>query len=357
MPARIIAEAGVNHNGDPNRALALVAAAADAGADAVKFQLFRADDVAAAAAQKAAYQQRTTGLDGTQRDMLRQLELDRSVYFLLSRRCVDLRIDFLATAFDADSLEFLTHDLGATVVKIASSEITNGPLLVAAGRSGARIILSTGMSTLDDIEDAVGAMCYGALCHDAQPGSGSFRGLRSSSEGRHVCDERLTLLHCVTDYPASIDETNLRALDTLRDVFGVPVGLSDHTTGTTATIAAVARGASMIEKHLTLDRTLPGPDHAASMLPGELKDLVRAVREVERALGSGVKAVAPSEAVNLAVARRSLVALRDIEAGQSFTAENLGFKRPGFGISPMKYWEYLGRAAARSYAADELIDQ
>jgi N-acetylneuraminate synthase len=291
--------------------------------------------------------------------MLRRLELDRSVYFLLSRRCAELGIDFLATAFDAESLTFLTHDLGASVVKIASSEITNGPLLVAAGRSGARIILSTGMSTLDDIEDAVGAICYGALeqRYEAPPGSGSFRGLRTSSEGRRVCDTRLTLLHCVTEYPASIDDTNLRALDTLRDVFGVPVGLSDHTTGTTAAIAAVARGASMIEKHLTLDRTLPGPDHAASMLPGELKDLVRAVREVERALGSGVKAVAPSEAVNLAVARRSLVALRDIEAGQSFTAENLGFKRPGVGISPMKYWEYLGRPAARPYAADELIDQ
>jgi N-acetylneuraminate synthase len=349
-----IAEAGVNHNGSLDLALQLVDAAADAGADVVKFQTFKAQHLVTAQARKADYQATNTGEGGGQMDMLRKLELAPADHHVLLARCRERGIRFMSTAFDPDSLAFLgTLDIPA--VKIPSGDITHAPMLLQAARLGRPLILSTGMSTLSDIEAALGVIAFSLTRPGAPASCTDFEAACSSAEGQAALLERVTLLHCVTEYPAPPASVNLRAMDTMAQAFGLPVGYSDHTAGTAVSLAAVARGATVIEKHFTLDRSLPGPDHAASLEPGELRSLVADIRVIEQALGSHRKGPAAAEVGNRAVARRSIVAARAIAHGEPLTLEALAFKRPGTGIPPTEAWDLIGRPACRAYEADDLI--
>jgi N-acetylneuraminate synthase len=349
----IIAEAGVNHNGSLDLAIQLVDVAAVAGANAVKFQTFRADALATGQAPKADYQRKTTASNESQHAMLQRLELSGEAHERLIEHCAKVGIEFMSTPFDLGSVSLLLR-LGVQRIKIGSGDLTNAPLLLSVARSNLPVILSTGMATLQDIESSLGVLAFGMLGGEI-PTRTAFERAWSSSEGRNIVRSRVTLLHCTTEYPAPIGEVNLRAMSTMRDAFGLEVGYSDHTEGITVAIAAVALGARVIEKHLTLDRSLPGPDHAASLEPADFAALIRAVRDAERALGSSAKDVTTSEARNIVVARKSLVALRAIAAGELFTAENLGAKRPGDGVSPLEYWEWLGRPSPRTFAPNELI--
>lgn len=355
MSVLVIAEAGVNHNGDKDMALALVDAAADAGADVVKFQTFKAEEVVSATAPKAAYQARTTDAAESQLEMLRRLELAPACHHKLAERCAARGIRFLSTPFDVDSLRFLADDMKLPTLKIASGEITNGPLLLEAGKSGCDIILSTGMSTLEEVGEALAVLAFGMSRPAQTPSETAFDDAFESSAGKAALEKRVVLLHCTSEYPAPLEDVNLKAMDTLSDVFGLPVGLSDHTDGIAVAIAAAARGAAIIEKHFTLDRSLPGPDHKASLEPDRLKDMIDGIRAVGQALGDGVKSPMPSEMSNREVVRKSLVALRAIANGETFSEENLGAKRPGSGISPMKFWDWLGRPATRDYSRDEIL--
>ncbi|MDQ6689202.1 MAG: N-acetylneuraminate synthase [Gemmatimonadota bacterium] len=349
----VIAEAGVNHNGSLDLAIELVDAAAEAGADIVKFQTFCADALATLRAPKAEYQRRSTLSSETQHGMLQRLELSEEAHKRLIARCEKVGIEFMSTPFDLGSVSLLLR-LGVRRIKIGSGDLTNAPLLFSVARSNLPLIVSTGMATLRDIESSLGVLAFGMLGGE-NPSRTAFAKAWSSTEGRNVVSSRVTLLHCTTEYPAPIGEVNLRAMSTLRDTFGLNVGYSDHTEGSTVAIAAAALGATVIEKHLTLDRDLPGPDHAASLEPPQFAALVDAVRDAGRALGSSGKSVTPSEAGNIVVARKSLVALRPIAEGEPFTPENLGAKRPGDGVSPIEYWEWLGRPSPRAFAPNELI--
>ncbi|OGW33617.1 MAG: N-acetylneuraminate synthase [Nitrospirae bacterium GWC2_56_14] len=351
----IIAEAGVNHNGSLETAKKLIDAAADAGADAVKFQTFKADELVSSTAPKADYQKAATGSTESQLDMLKKLELDESAHRVLADHCRKRDIQFLSTPFDEDSVDLLTTRIKVSMLKLSSGEITNGPLLLHAARTGLPVILSTGMSTLADIKAALGVLAFGYTVKKDKPSQKAFKAAFSSARGQRSLKERVTLLHCTTEYPAPFAEVNLRAMDTMREAFCLPVGLSDHTPGIAISIAAAALGAEMIEKHFTLDRTLPGPDHKASLVPDELRQLVQSVREVEAALGSARKAPTKSEQKNVRIARRSLVALKDVARGEIFTRENLGSKRPGAGDSPFGYWQLLGKKSAKNYRKDEMI--
>jgi N,N'-diacetyllegionaminate synthase len=328
----IIAEAGVNHNGDLDMARRLVDVAAAAGADLVKFQTFKADRLVAADAPKAAYQQHTSGADETQHAMIRRLELSPEAHKVLIGHCNSRGIGFFSTAFDLESIDLLVS-LGLDRFKIPSGEITNLPYLRRIGSFGKPVLLSTGMASMADIE-------------------GALEVLESAGTGR----DRITVLHCNTEYPTPMSDVNLRAMQTLRQAFDVAVGYSDHTEGIAIAIAAVALGASVIEKHFTLDRALPGPDHKASLEPDELKAMITAIRNIEQALGDGRKRPSPSERKNVAVARKSLVAARPIRAGETFDATNLTAKRPGNGLSPMRWDEVIGRRASRDFSQDELIE-
>jgi N,N'-diacetyllegionaminate synthase len=332
MSTLIIAEAGVNHNGDLALAELLIDAAAAAGADIVKFQTFNADRLSTRTAKKAEYQVEVTNSDETQYDMLRRLELTEEAHHDLMAKCIGRRIGFLSTGFDIESVDFLSR-LGQEFFKIPSGEITNLPYLRHIGRLGKAIILSTGMSNLGDIEAAIEVL-----------------------ERAGTPRSKLTLLHCTTEYPTPMAEVNLRAMQSLRSAFGVAVGYSDHTQGIEVAIAAVAMGATVIEKHFTLNRGLPGPDHKASLEPVELAAMVKSIRNIEVAIGDGVKRPMPSEIKNKLVARKSLVAIRPINVGEKFTAENIGAKRPGMGISPMRWDEVAGKVASRFFAVDELIE-
>jgi N-acetylneuraminate synthase len=351
----VVAEAGVNHDGSLDRALQLVEVAAQAGADVVKFQTFRAAQLATAKAQKAAYQVANTNEAGSQLEMLQRLELSVADHHALVARCRERGIRFMSTAFDAESLAFVgTLDMPA--VKIPSGDITCARLLLQAARLRRPLIVSTGMSTLPEIERALCVIAFG-LQSDREPTDASeFAAAYASAEGQRLLAQKVTLLHCVTQYPAPPDAVNLRAMETMAARFRLPVGYSDHTLGIAVSIAAVARGATVIEKHFTLDRTAPGPDHAASLEPAELKLLVECIRTVEVALGSPAKQPVEQEYDNLAIARRSLVAARPIRSGEIFAADMLTAKRPGLGISPMEEWSLIGRHASRDYAADEMID-
>lgn len=351
----VIAEAGVNHNGSLELALRLVDEAAEAGADVVKFQTFRADGLASRFAPKAEYQQRETGNEQSQLDMLRALELDEDAHRRLIERCASRGVEFLSTPFDQESLRLLTEVFGLPRLKLGSGELTNAPLLLAAARTGKPIILSTGMGTLAEVEEALGVMAFGYAGDGIEPSRPAFRAAFASDAGRIVLRDKVTLLHCTTEYPTPASDVNLRAMDALRSTFGLPVGYSDHTEGATIALAAVARGASIIEKHFTLDRSLPGPDHKASLTPAELVSMVAEIRRVEAALGDGVKRPAESERKNMSVARKSLVAARAIAAGEMFGPDNLAVKRPGGGIEPLRYWELLGRPAPRAFSEDEQI--
>ena len=352
----IIAEAGVNHNGSVDIALRLIEAAHAAGADAVKFQTFKSELVVSRHAAKANYQLSATGGDESQLDMVRKLEFDLGVHRRLANYCAEIGIQFLSTPFDEPSVDLLVKDLHILRLKIPSGEITNALLLMKVAHTGRPAILSTGMSNLGDIESALGVLAFGYIGGSRAPGLQAFSDAYRSAEGQSILKKKLTLLHCTTEYPAPFCEVNLRVMDTLRTAFELPVGYSDHTPGIAVPIAAVARGATVIEKHFTLDRTLPGPDHLASLEPDELQAMVRGIRHTEAALGTGIKSAMPSEMKNQSIARKSLVAACDIACGEVFTRENLTAKRPGSGVSPMHFWRCLGQRATRDYAIDELID-
>lgn len=351
----IIAEAGVNHNGSLDTALQLVDVAVAAGADAVKFQTFKAENLVTGIAAKAEYQKQTTGAAESQLEMLRKLELKYEFHFQLRDYCRRQGIEFLSTAYDSDSLAFLVNEVGIAKLKTPSGEITNGPFLLAHAQTGADIILSTGMATLGEVEMALGVLAFGYLGWD-EPSLTRFQQAYSSERGQAVLKQKVTLLHCTSEYPTPPEHVNLRAMDTLAQAFGLVVGYSDHTEGLAVPIAAAARGAVVIEKHFTLDRALKGPDHQVSLEPDELKQMVTAIRFVEQALGSANKMPQPVELQNRNVARKSLVAGATIGAGECFSAENLVSKRPGSGLSPMEYWRLLGQISRRAYQPDDLIE-
>ncbi|GIO07337.1 sialic acid synthase [Brevibacillus reuszeri] len=351
----IIAEAGVNHNGSLEMAKKLILKAAEAGADAVKFQTFKADKVISRFAEKATYQKRTTGTEESQLEMVRKLELDEAAHVELQSFCKECNIEFLSTPFDLESVDLLVKKLELPLLKIPSGEITNGPLLLKIAQTGLPVILSTGMSTLGEVEQALGALAFGYTNLHENPSIQKFQEAFISDIGQRALLNKVTLLHCTTEYPTPYQDVNLRAIDTMRQVFGLPVGLSDHTEGTAIPIAAVAREAKVIEKHFTLDKNLPGPDHKASLEPEELKAMVLAIRQVEAALGSRLKSPAESEMKNKDIARKSLVATCVIQQGETFTTDKLTTKRPGTGINPMYYWEVVGKVADRAYQEDEVI--
>lgn len=333
MRVLIIAEAGVNHNGDVGLAKELIAAAAEAGADLVKFQTFTAKNLVSTSAAKAEYQKITTSSRESQFEMLQKLELSREDHVALIEMCRACGVGFFSTAFDLQSFDLLVELGCLDRVKVPSGELTNLPLLRYVSRLRKPLLLSTGMANLGEIEAAI-----------------------ETIESAGTPRELVTILHCTSEYPTPMEEVNLRAIVAMRKAFGVNVGYSDHTNGIEIPIAAVALGATIIEKHFTLDRNLPGPDHRASIEPDELKAMVEGIRNIERALGDGVKRPSPSELKNIPVVRKSLVAIRAIRAGTPFTADNVGPRRPGTGISPMRWDEVMGRYAPRDFSVGELID-
>lgn len=326
----IIAEAGVNHNGSIELAKELIDRASEAGADAVKFQSFKAESLVTKSAKKAEYQEDTTDVEENQFQMIKRLELDYDKHEELMNYCKSKGILFLSSPFDLDSIDLL-ENLGLEIFKIPSGEIINLPYLRKIGSLRKKVILSTGMSTLGDIEKALDIL---------------------KVEGT----TDITVLHCNTEYPTPMKDVNLSAMNTIKDAFKVNVGYSDHTLGIEVPIAAVALGATVIEKHFTLDKTMEGPDHRASLEPEELKEMVKAIRNIELTLGDGVKRLTESEKKNIDIVRKSIVASKDIKKGNKFTEENLGIKRPGDGISPMRWDEVIGKISNRDYEEDELIE-
>ena len=327
----IIAEAGVNHNGSIELAKKLIDIAAEAGVDFVKFQTFKAETLVTQTADKAEYQKEITNTDESQFEMIKKLELDRKTHEELIDYCKIKDIQFLSTAFDQDSIELLA-ELNIPLFKIPSSEITNLPYLRYIGKMGKPIIMSTGMSTLDEVHNALNILIESGAKKD-----------------------KITILHCNTEYPTPMEDVNLKAMITIRDELGVNIGYSDHTLGIEVPIAAVALEATVIEKHFTLDRNMSGPDHAASLEPEELKAMVTAIRNIEKAMGDGIKKPSSSEIKNMPIARKSIVAKNSIKKGELFTKDNLTVKRPGTGISPMEWDVLIGKKANKNYDVDDLI--
>jgi N-acetylneuraminate synthase len=350
----VIAEAGVNHNGSRDLAFSLVDAAVEAGADAVKFQTFKAGQLVTRTAQKAAYQQKSTDKSESQLSMLLKLELAHSVHIELAAYCKEKKIDFISTAFDHESLQFLVDDLDIPFLKIASGEITNAPFLLAHAMTGKDVLLSTGMCDLSDIEEALGVLAFG-YTEQKPPLRSAFKAAYASTSGQKALRDKVTLLHCTTQYPVAPEDVNLAAIRNLAQTFGLRTGFSDHSKGIVAAIAAAAMGAQVIEKHFTLDRTSEGPDHQASLEPAELKEMIANIRRVQIMMGDGIKRPLNCEIDNRLVARKSIVAACRIEVDEVFTQFNLTIKRPGNGRSPMDYWHLLGSNSPRSYEMDEVI--
>ncbi len=330
MSVYVIAEAGVNHNGSLKLAKQLVNAAKEAGADCIKFQTFISKNIVSKNAAKAEYQKKQINTEESQYDMLKNLELSFDEFFELSEYCKLNDIEFLSTAFDLDSIDFL-NKIGMKRWKIPSGEITNLPYLIKIAKLGSPIILSTGMSTMEDIHNAVAILTNG--------GAGE-----------------ITILHCTTEYPAPYKDVNLKAMKTIQQEFNIKIGYSDHTKGIEVPIAAVALGATVIEKHFTLNKDMEGPDHKASLEPEELRNMVNSIRNIEVALGNGIKQPAESEKKNIIIARKSIVASRHILKGEIFTEDNITVKRPGNGINPMQWFEVLGKEAIKDFKEDELIE-
>lgn len=330
----IIAEAGVNHNGSLENAFKLIDAAVDAGVDYVKFQTFKSENLVSKSAKKADYQIQNTGNStDSQYEMLKKLELSHENHELLIDYCKQKNIQFFSTAFDLDSLAYLKN-IGLDIVKIPSGEITNLPYLRKAAQLFNKVILSTGMCTMEDIQAAIDVFL-----------------------AENILKENITILHCNTEYPTPMNDVNLKAMHSIQQEFGTDIGYSDHTLGIEVPVAAVALGASVIEKHFTLDNTMEGPDHAASLEPNQLKEMVKAIRNIEQAIsGDGIKTPSASEMKNIEIARKSIVASRQIVKGEIFTEENLTIKRPGIGISPMKWDEVIGKIAQKDFNEDELIE-
>lgn len=329
----IIAEAGVNHNGDIAKAKALIDKGAEAGVDYVKFQTFKAANLVTKQAKRAAYQDKNTQDNDSQYEMLKKLELSQAVHQELVDYCAEKGVQFLSTGFDFESLEFLAH-LGITIAKVPSGEITNLPYLRKVAVLFPEVILSTGMATIDEIKEAVKVLTDNGVNKD-----------------------KITVLHCNTEYPSPMEDVNLKAMLHIQQEVEVAIGYSDHTLGIEVPIVAVALGATVIEKHFTLDKTLPGPDHKASLEPDELKAMVTAIRNIEKAIGgSGIKEVSASEAKNKPIARKSIVASKFIRKGDLLTEENITVKRPGIGISPMQWDDVIGKTAKKDFEEDDLIE-
>nr|WP_317200236.1 N-acetylneuraminate synthase [uncultured Psychrobacter sp.] len=353
---KIIAEAGVNHNGSKDLAFELINAAYNSGADVVKFQTFKAKSLVTKSAEQADYQTKNTGVSESQFDMLSRLELDYETHKELIAHCDKLGIEFLSTAFDKESLDFLVNDLQLKILKIPSGELTNAPFVLEHAKTGCDLIVSTGMASLAEIESALGVIAFGLIGKESQPNAQAFSEAYNSEAGQSVLRSKVILLHCTTEYPAPVDEINLRAMNTLESAFKLTTGYSDHSAGISISIAATALGAQLIEKHFTLDKSMPGPDHKASLEPSELKAMVDAIRDVEQALGNGVKGAQASEIKNKPIARKSLVAAQKINKGEAFTEANLMIMRPGSGMSPYLYWSLLGKIALQDYTEGDLIN-
>jgi N-acetylneuraminate synthase len=358
MNCYIIAEIGVNHNGNIQLAKNLIVAAKSAGADAVKFQTFNANELVTEKATKADYQKKTTKAEESQLVMLRKLELSHQQHHELYKFCQQQGISFLSTPFDFSSVKFLTQELGLKKLKISSGDLTNGPMLLKCAQSNSEIILSTGMSTIDDIINALAVLAYGYLTKDFSkyPNKNNLINAYNSEQGKLALQEKVSILHCTSDYPAGFSDINLNVLDTYKAEFDLPIGYSDHSLGFSVAAAAVAKGACIIEKHITLDKSMEGPDHLASMEPSEFSVYVKKIREVEVILGSSLKQPSSQEKKNMAVARKSLVARTSIKKGEFFNEYNITVKRPGNGRSPFDFWEILNCKATRDYSVDELLD-
>jgi N-acetylneuraminate synthase len=351
----IIAEAGVNHNGSIELAKQLVDAAVEAGADIIKFQTFRARHLVTKNAPKAEYQKRLTEGSESQFEMLKSLELSAEQHHEIVSYCNQKGIEFLSTPFDIESAQFLINDIKLPFIKISSGDLTNSLLLLKVAKAKKPVILSTGMATLSEIEYALSVLAFGYINEGDVPNSVNFEKAYASEKGQQALRENVTLLQCTTEYPAPFNEINLNAMKTLHTAFGLPVGFSDHSKGIEVPIAAVALGATVIEKHFTLDKTLPGPDHQASLEPDELATMIKAIRNVEKALGTTRITTTLSELKNKYIARKSIVACRPIKAGERFSEENITVKRPGNGISAAFYWDWIGKVAEKDYEEDDLI--
>jgi N-acetylneuraminate synthase len=351
----IIAEAGVNHNGSLDIAKQLVDIAKEAGADAVKFQTFKAVNIVSRKAPKAEYQMQTTDKAESQLEMIRKLELDDEAHRIIVEHCKKTGIDFLSTPFDIPSVDLLDKKINVRRLKCPSGEITNAPLLLKMAQTKKPLILSTGMATLGEIEAALGVLAFGYISETEKPGLQAFQKAFASTPGQAALAEKVTILHCTTDYPAKLEDVNLNAMTTIKNAFGLPVGYSDHTMGIAVSLAAVAMGATLIEKHFTVDRNMSGPDHRASLEPNELKEMIDGIRAIEKAKGSFRKLPTAAESSNKLAVRKSLIAQIPIQLKQKFSEDNLGVKRPGTGVSPMLYWEYLGKEASANYEADDII--
>ncbi|MBA2877262.1 N-acetylneuraminate synthase [Anoxybacillus kamchatkensis] len=351
----IIAEAGVNHNGSLDLAFQLVDAAVEAGADAIKFQTFKTEHLVTKSAQQAEYQKKNMGKSLSQYEMLKKLELSYEEFKKLKKYCDEKNIMFLSTPFDLESVDFLIKELKLSLIKIPSGEITNAPYLHKIAFHGVDVILSTGMATKEEIHHALAFLAYG-FARKTDVSFVTVKNFYQTYEAKMLLEGKVRLLHCTTEYPTPYEDVHLNAMDDMREEFHLPVGLSDHTEGIVVPIAAVAKGATIIEKHFTLDKTLPGPDHKASLNPNELKEMVQSIRIVEKALGEKQKRPTQTELKNKEIARKSLVAAQAIRRGEKFTFNNLTVKRPGTGIKPYYYWDYIGKIAERNYGKDEVIE-
>ncbi|MDI3323042.1 N-acetylneuraminate synthase [Pontibacterium granulatum] len=356
MSVYVIAEAGVNHNGSMELALELIRVAKACGADAVKFQTFKTDKLVTSKAKKALYQDKNDAESSTQAEMLRRLELSDSQFIELASECNKQGIDFLTTCFDRESLTVICEGADPKLLKIGSGDLTNLPLIIDHARTGRDIIISTGMATMSEVEDALAALAYGYLTDTGQPQSYSWLKRRYFTEDAlEKVRNKITVLHCVTDYPAQPADLNLNAIRQLHDVYKVNTGYSDHSLGMEACCAAVALGATCIEKHITLDPSLPGPDHKASASPQQFKALVDAIRNLEQALKPKIKAPTTAEIANLEVARKYLVAAKPIAKGEVFSIEDIEIKRSKVGQMPGKLWDLLGQVADKDYEAGDSI--
>jgi len=351
----IIAEAGVNHNGSMNLAFQLIDAAVEAGADAIKFQTFKTEHLVTKSAEQAEYQKKNIGKSSSQYEMLKQLELSYEEFKKLKQYCDEKNIMFLSTPFDLESVDFLIKELKLEIIKVPSGEITNAPYLHKIALHNVDVILSTGMAIKEEIHHALAFLAYG-FAGRTDTSFTEVKRFYQTNEAKMLLQNRVSVLHCTTEYPTPYEDVNLNAMEDIMVEFNLAVGLSDHTEGIVVPIGAVARGAKIIEKHFTLDKSLPGPDHKASLDPNELKEMVRSIRIIEKALGEGQKKPTQTELKNKKVARKSLVAAKAIRRGEIFTFENLTVKRPGTGVEPYYYWDYIGKIAERDYKEDEVIE-
>lgn len=356
MTIQIIAEAGVNHNGDMKLAIDLIDAAADAGADVVKFQTFKASQLVTASAEQADYQKVNTQKVESQYEMLKRLELKPEAHLPLIEHCKKRNIEFLSTAFDSESLAFLYKELGMKTLKIPSGEITNAPLVLEHAQTGLQLIVSTGMATMKEIEETLGVIAFGLTQgQEQQVSRKAFADAYRSDVGQAALKKHVSLLHCTTEYPAPEKDIHLKAMHLMDKEFGLPIGYSDHSRGIAVSIGAAALGAKIIEKHFTLDKNMPGPDHKASLEPDELKAMVDGIRQIELAVGNEEKKTQASELSNKTIARKSLVAAIDINVGDTITEQMLTVKRPETGKSPYEYWDMIGSKAEKAYKKDDVI--